>query len=343
LSHIREVTIIGAGPAGAYCAFELAKKGIYADIFDHSHPREKPCGGGISASVLEKFPFLERFRSKGGSPGALKIISCTGNQTAILGNQKGFYLSRQFLDEQILNMAVEKGARLIKEKVLAIQRKQNLWQIKTEKKVVETKVLVGADGVNSLVRRKTVGRIPNDNLALTYGYFVTGTEKELMTIKFVAEFPGYIWLFPRGDHSSIGTGSELKYGSLLKPVLDVFICNYPQIKIKAKFSAMLPSAADPEFFSLPCAGNNWVLVGDAAGHADPLAGEGIQYALWSGKLAAETLVNSELTLYDRLWREQYGNYFRENCSQKKFYYNPVRIEFWTAKQSMLSNLTKKGV
>lgn len=54
--------IVGGGPSGAYCATELARKGIYATILDHSHPKEKPCGGGISSVDLSKFPFLEKFR-----------------------------------------------------------------------------------------------------------------------------------------------------------------------------------------------------------------------------------------------------------------------------------------
>ena len=60
MKYVEDVAIVGGGPAGAYCALTLAKKGIMPTIFDHSHPREKPCGGGISPPVLKKFPFLEQ-------------------------------------------------------------------------------------------------------------------------------------------------------------------------------------------------------------------------------------------------------------------------------------------
>jgi flavin-dependent dehydrogenase len=54
-----EVAIVGGGPAGAYCAYNLAENGICPIIFDHSHPREKPCGGMISPLAQELFPFLK--------------------------------------------------------------------------------------------------------------------------------------------------------------------------------------------------------------------------------------------------------------------------------------------
>jgi len=54
----KNITIVGGGPAGAYLAYLLAKEGIEVTIFDDSHPREKPCGGGISPKALERFPIL---------------------------------------------------------------------------------------------------------------------------------------------------------------------------------------------------------------------------------------------------------------------------------------------
>ncbi|MGD9131953.1 MAG: NAD(P)/FAD-dependent oxidoreductase [Candidatus Bathyarchaeota archaeon] len=326
MERIEDVVIAGGGPAGAYCAFELAKKGISATVLDNSHPREKPCGGGISPSAIEKFPFVEQFSSKGNSYTDFKIILSENKQVVVTGLRKRFNISRRYFDEAILNRAIQNGAKLIKERIIDVQNKKTFWQIRTNKRLLATRILVGADGVNSLVRRKTVGSIPKENLGLGYGYLVTGVEKEYTTMKFLDEIPGYIWIFPRNDHSSIGIGSNLKYGNRLKKLLDDFICSYcPHIKIISRFAAMFPFAEDPDFFMLPCAGEDWILVGDAAGHADPISGEGILYALWSAKLAAEVIKRNKVKSYDKLWREEYGNNLRERCKKKDAFYDPLMI------------------
>ena len=322
-----DIAIVGGGPAGAYCAFELAKKGVNATIFDHSHPREKPCGGGISSVALEKFPFLEKLRVRGCSFGEFKVITCTNREVVTEGQDKGFSISRQLLDQELLEMATRSGADMVREKVVRVRRDKKNWIIDTTQKSYNTKTLVGADGVSSIVRRATVGPISKDNLGLTFGYYVTGVKEKQTIVKYLEEMPGYIWVFRRKDEASIGIGSELRFGSLLRRTLDEFMRTYcPNAKVISKFAVLLPSASDPDFFNLPCAGADWVLVGDAAGHVDPITGEGIHYALWSAKLAAHALAQKELEPYDALWRKEYGCYLMERCRQKENFYNPLSIE-----------------
>ncbi|HCW08096.1 MAG TPA: hypothetical protein DGG95_12110 [Cytophagales bacterium] len=322
-----EIAVVGGGPAGAYCALELARRCVHATIFNRSYSIEKPCGGGVSPATLAKFPFLEQFRSKGSNSEIYQMITCTEKKYRMKIPNPGFNISRQFLDHQIQKMAIESGAKLIEEKVISINRKQDTWQIETTKRSLTARVLVGADGVNSIVRQKTVGSIRKENLGLTYGYLVTGVEDEPTTMKFMVEIPGYIWIFPRGNHSSIGIFSNLKFGSELKRILDNFILSYcPQIKILSHFAALLPSATDPEFFKKHCVGDDWILVGDAAGHVDPISGEGILYALWSGKLAAQVIGANQLKTYDNLWRREYGFHLMERCRLKEKFFDPLTIE-----------------
>jgi geranylgeranyl reductase family protein len=325
MNHVEDVVIVGGGPAGAYCAFNLARQGIKPIILDHSHPREKPCGGGISPPVLKKFPFVEKFRSNGFTFGNFKIISCIDTQVMTKSLENGFCISRKYFDQGILEMAVQNGATLIPEKVLNVQKKAKTWNVVTKKRILSTKVLVGADGVNSIVRRKTVGPISKENLALTFGYFADSLEKENATIKFLAEIPGYIWVFPGKGYSNIGIGSELKHGSMLKNLLDAFIkSQFPEIRIISRYAAMLPSASNSNFFKLPCAGTNWVLIGDAAGHVDPISGGGILYALWGGELAAHAIQRNNIRLFDKEWKEEYGRILEERCKNKEDFYDPLK-------------------
>jgi len=160
---------------------------------------------------------------------------------------------------------------------------------------------------------------------LTFGYLTTSLGKDDATIKFLAEMPGYIWVFPGNGYSNIGIGSELKYGSMLKRLLNAFInSHFPRIKIISRYAALLPSASNPEFFNLPCAGENWILIGDAAGHVDPISGGGILYALWGGKLAAQAIRSNDLKSFESMWRNEYGKNLEERCKNKGAFYDPVK-------------------
>jgi geranylgeranyl reductase family protein len=318
-----EVAIIGGGPAGASCAIELAKHGVYATIFDHSHPREKPCAGGISNQVIKKFPFLEPFRSIGFALSDFRIISYNDIQVMTKKHDYGFCISRMLFDQGILNIAIAKGAKLVTEKVLDVKKLRDGWKIRTNKECHFARIIVGADGVNSVVRKNTVSPISKENLGLTFGYRATSVEDAQPTIKFL-EIPGYIWVFPGNNYINIGLGSELNYGNKLKKLLDDFIHSYYSgIKIISNYAALIPSASNPEFFSLPCSGKDWALVGDAAGHVDPTTGGGIFYALSGGRLAALAIKENEVHSYDNMWRKEYSHALIQSAKKKEEIFDPV--------------------
>jgi geranylgeranyl reductase family protein len=324
MRRFEEIAVVGGGPAGAYCAYELSKQGFRPTIFDHSHPREKPCGGGISPPLLARFPFVEGLRGNGRTFGEFKVISCIDTEVVSRAFEDGFAISRQLFDQKLLEMATDSDATLVKEKVTDVKKKGDHWILCSGAGTFEAKLVIGADGVHSIIRRRTVGAIPPGELAVTYGYIARCTEKKAI-IKFLAEVPGYIWVFPGKDTVNIGVGSQLEYGAMLKPLLDKFIAsNLEPIEIQSSYAACLPSASNPEFFSTPCAGKNWLLIGDAAGHVDPISGGGILYALWGAKLAAQAIGKGDLGSYDKLWREAYGDYLMSRCRSKEAFYDPLK-------------------
>jgi len=83
---------------------------------------------------------------------------------------------------------------------------------------------------------------------------------------------------------------------------------------------------DPSFFDEPCCGENWLLIGDAAGHVDPLTGEGIPYALWGAELASEAIRRGDILSFDTHWKQAYGKDLINACKMHDLFYNPFFIE-----------------
>jgi len=324
MEHI-EIAIVGGGPAGAFCAYNLAKHGSYPSIFDASHPREKPCGGGVSSFALRKFPILHNVPKSKIYVNRCCLVSAKGAKALVGGGKTGMNISRMQLDRFLLDTAIDAGSVHIKERVLTITREDANWVLVTKRRKIRSKFLIGADGVNSMVRRKILGRIPPENLGICFGYFVTG--RKPMLIKYLEDIPGFIWSFPREDHTSIGIGSDFRYGKCLKPVLNRFTrVHYRGLKIISEWAAATPSIKDPGFLRLPCAGDNWGLIGDAAGHVDPITGEGILYALWDGELLARALEKDDIALFDTFWRIEYGQNLIAAIKLRDLWYNTHALE-----------------
>jgi len=326
-----EIAIVGGGPAGSYCAYCLAKNDIYPVIFDHTHPREKPCGGLISPLAQKLFPFLKDIPIEHSERNRIYLIPPSGKQICIrLRKSKMLGFSRLKLDQFLLNMAVNKGAKLIKEKVIALKRKKDLWEVKTARQSYLAETLIGADGVNSLVRRNIIEPLSKMDKGVCYGYFVRGLEKEDITLRFLPHRKGYIWVIPRKEHTSLGIGcadASLSYG--LKKELDMFIEQYyPYVKKIPRWAALIPSIKDVKTFCNPLAGPSWILIGDAAGHVNPMIGEGLMYALLDGALAAQAVAENNPKLFDKLWREVYGWSLFTSIKLRKWIYKKPVLEFY---------------
>jgi geranylgeranyl reductase family protein len=326
-----KVAIVGAGPAGSYCAYKLAEAGIYPSIFDYSHPREKPCGGLIPANAQDYFPFLKSLPIPHSKRSAMTIVAPSGIRL-VIGFGKGSILgfSRLKFDQYLLGIAVNEGADLIEEKVIGIERKNGWWKVRTQKQSYAVETIVGADGVNSMVRRNIIGSLSKRDKGLCVGYFVKGLENEEVTIKFLPDKKGYIWLIPRGEDTSLGIGSaEIWRYSELKNELDTFISKFcPNAEKVSEWSALIPNVKDAKTFCNPIAGSNWILIGDAAGHVNPISGSGITYALFDGELAAEVIAEENPEMFNKLWIEKYGQPLLRASKLRGWVYKKPLLEIY---------------
>jgi geranylgeranyl reductase len=193
---VDDVAIVGGGPAGAYLGYYLGRKGIHATVFDDSHPREKPCGGGVTPFTLGRFPLLKDIPQSQRFVNRMLFISPDGRK-AMASGQTIMNVSREHFDKYLLQKAVDAGAKLIEERVTGVKEEADHWNIRTEKRQFKAKIVVGADGVNSVVRKATVGSIPKENVGACVGCFARGVERDYSVMKFFKGFNGYAWIWHR--------------------------------------------------------------------------------------------------------------------------------------------------
>jgi geranylgeranyl reductase family protein len=326
-----KIAIVGAGPAGSYCAYKLAKSDIYPSVFDYSHPREKPCGGLVSAVAQEFFPFLKTLPITHSERKTLNVI-LPSKRRMLIRFRKGKIVafSRLKFDQYLLDRATTEGANIVKEKVVGLERKYGWWKLRTHKQSYAAKTVVGADGVNSMVRRNIIGSLNKNDKGLCLGYFVKGLEEEDITIQFSPTNKGYMWMIPRGEDASVGIGSA-KIGnySELKKELNAFVNKFfPRAKKISGWTALIPNVKDVRTFHNPVSGSNWVLIGDAAGHVDPISGSGMIYALLDGELAAEMISKNQLERFNKLWIKRYGRTLFTNAILRAWVYKRPILEFY---------------
>jgi flavin-dependent dehydrogenase len=313
---IVRIAIVGAGPAGCHLAHRLAATDHEILLFDPRAPWEKPCGGGLGALVGQLFPDMLALPFPRHTPTRLLLRASDGGQIERSFEQPPWAIvSRADLGRALLDRALADGrVRFLRQKVTGVTRSGDGWQVRTTPgqasadQEVGIDFLVGADGVRSLVRRQMVGPIPRQHLGLAVGYRVQGAPDAVVFQTF-ADLEGYLWSFPRLDHASVGIGGRL--GALpareLWQRLDQFLDDAcPGACRERRWAALLPLASDPTLWDTPCTGPGWALLGDAAGHVQPITGEGIAYALWSAELLAQAFAEGDPLAYEELWRARYG-------------------------------------
>ena len=326
-----KVAVVGAGPAGSYCAYTLAKQDVYPSIFDFSHPREKPCGGLIPAGAQDFFPFLKGLPIPHSERSAITLIAPSG-RILVLGFRKDkiICVSRLNFDWYLLDTAMNAGADLVEEKVVGLERKNGWWKVKTRKQSYAVKTLVGADGVNSIVRRNIIGSLSRRDKGVCFGFFVKGLENEEITLKLLPEKKGYMWIIPRGEDTSIGIGSsEIWRYPEIKNELTEFTRKFcPQAEKISQWTTLIPNVKDTKTLRTPIAGSNWIVIGDAAGHVDPITGSGIVYALLDGELAAKAIAEGNPERFNNSWIETYGQQLLRATKLRGWVYKRPLLEVY---------------
>ena len=283
------VAVLGGGPAGAFAAERLAGAGIATVVVDEKLAWEKPCGGGLTFKAYQRYPFLaegttaKRFvhETRMAAPG-------TPNVSLRLDHPLVIY-SRKELNRMLLQRAEQAGAQLEKTRVTSVARKGLGWVIATSNGTMEADHCVVAMGARNPLRAYGTELASRDTMS-AMGYYVAG-ERAQIDIEFLPNLAGYIWVFPRCGHLSVGICGKGEPAPSLRKRLENYMERHELKFAGAQFySHVLPCLETSSWKSNRVAGEGWTAVGDAAGFVDPITGEGLYYALRSGELAAEGLI-----------------------------------------------------
>ncbi len=331
------VAIVGAGPAGAHLAHQLSKKGLDVLLFDAREAWEKPCGGGVTSKALREFDFLRDGAAPKQMISSLRLITARNRELTVAPRYDFAIYSRKELGRMMREHAIAAGAQLHCSPVESTEFANGKWQIETAGGNFTTDFLVGADGASSVIRRRVGVRFSPKDFAYALGWNARAGQIETrVDVKYLDEFSGYLWLFPRTDHISYGIASgyrettparlkaklidfiETQDGELAREIKTASGNSTPRANF---YAAMIPAldvstwdhlkACDPK--------RAWALIGDAAGFVDPLTGEGIYYAIKSAELLAQAITN-RIEDYDEMWRAAFGEEMRRAAElQHRFY------------------------
>ena len=349
--RLYDVIIVGMGPAGAVAAYELSDCGLSVVAFDKQvHPRYKVCGGGLSARISKILPedFLTVIEET-----VYRVQFAYGQQESFLIESSepiAYMVMRQDFDQWLVKKAGFAGAEIrVGEKVVDIRNGEEHVEVRTEKGWYRSRVLIGADGVMSVVAQQCFpGRSLRKIPALeseTHGGTVDAFQKTpTALISLSAAKKGYGWIFPKRQGLSIGVGEFVKGTKRPKQSFRNFIRDEPilsELKIPEPLGFPIPIAPIEVYKH----GAAWagqlvrgraMLVGDAGHLVDPLLGEGIYYAVRSGQLAAKSVAKMfenpahyQLCDYEKLVAEEFGPEFRVAGKLGKVIYGlPRAIHRW---------------
>ncbi len=312
-----DVIIVGGGPSGSMAAYEIAKAGFSVCIFEKDRDIGYPvrCGEAIGYHGLNQYFKPKETWIAAEIKGATLVSPKNHRVNIDFKNETGYILNRRVFDYDLAKIAVNEGAEvftrcyvndLIVEDDFVSGVKLKYFDETLE---VESKIVIGADGIESRVGRwggiKTIVRMKDMESCVQYSVSNIDISQDKMVMFVGKNYApgGYLWIFPKGGRSAnIGIGISGKYakkGKSAKSYLDDFINKfYPDVSI---LTTVCGGVSCPKPMAEPI-NNGLMLVGDAAHQINPMTGGGIASGMRGGQIAGQI---ASQALKDRDYSKKY--------------------------------------
>ena len=300
LSTAVDVTVIGAGPAGALLAYLLVRRGLKVVLVEKARlPRVKPCGGGLNWKTVRLLPYaidavVERIVSR------VVFTQCCQRPFARTSLQPLVTMvTRGAFDYALVQHAAAAGAQVYDAcQVWRLEAQPRCLVVRTAGHTWQSRYIAFADGAKGTLRRQLgfTTPVPHDiglDMEVTASAACPWTPDTLY-IDWGTYAQTYAWAFPKAQHWSIGVKGPAPQGRTLVHYLRRFMQRWHLTPADGKLcylAHMLPTRAP----GTPLVRARALLLGDAAGLLEPFTGEGIYYALRSAHLAAEALTAASIS------------------------------------------------
>ena len=326
-----DVIVVGAGPGGSAVARRCAEAGLKVAMFEKRQEIGAPkrCAEGLTFST-------ERLVGKVPERCIAQVIKgatvhAPNGKTVKMKYEEhgGYVVERKVFDKWLAVMASRAGAYVQAKTEITGVIKENGFvtgvraECEGEEFEIRAKIVVAADGIESVVARKagldTTNQIVNVDSGFQYEMCNLKIEDPESLQIFMGNYiapRGYIWIFPKGkDMANVGIGIS-KIEKTAKHYLDKFIQNNPDIFEKASIIEVNSGGIPVGGFLENMVADGLVVVGDAAHQVNPIHGGGLKEATIAGQMAADVIIKnlkkgdtSQKTLseYNKIWWKERGN------------------------------------
>lgn len=343
-----DVIVVGAGPSGSSTAYFLAQHHLDVLLLDKSQfPRDKTCGDGLpprALPILYEMGVLDEVQKAGYRLDRLSVTSPTGitSITAIplLPHAPSYALTlpRFQFDQLLLQRTRQSGALFLGGvHVRRFEIDDQGVTVNTDKGDYRATMLVIATGAaTGLLTRTGLLSKPPQTMVAARAYFegITNLPTRFQFYFSGVTLPGYGWVFPTSETSAnVGTGYVVSRDKGRQPsspraAFDTFVHDqsvHQVLRDAKQVSAVKTYPVRTDFTRAVTFGKRVLLVGEAIGLVNPLTGDGIDYALESGKIAAQHIVDMMASSdYSRERHQSYDADLRERYQELFLYCELIR-------------------